>query len=128
MRIAPAVLAIALAAPAAFADVLRLVDGQVISGTVKSCEHGNVVFEPPAAQAVVLKVADIATGEGPGIERCLGGRTGGAATNRESTWYGVPIILAGASSLVVGIASLALSAGQNSSGAGAGVLLGATGL
>jgi hypothetical protein len=86
------------------------------------------VFEPPAGRAVLFKIADIATAEGPGIERCLGGRIGGAATIRESTWYGVPIILAGASSLVIGFASLALSAGQGSSGASGGVLLGATGL
>ena len=128
MRIAPAALAIALAAPAALADVVRLVDGQVISGTVKSCEDGNVVFEPPAARAVLLKIADISTGEGAGIERCLSGRTGGAATIRESNWYGVPIIIVGASSLVIGFASLVLTAGQGSAGAGGGVLLGATGL
>jgi hypothetical protein len=111
MRIAPAVIAMALAAPAALGDVVRLADGQVISGTVDSCRDGDVILAPPAGQPVVVKSAEIASAQGADIERCLGGR---------GRWYGLQILLAEASSIGV----LALGAGIRSDGLAAIGLLG----
>jgi hypothetical protein len=90
-----------LAAPlGAAADVIRLADGQVVSGTIRSCQDGEVVVEPPAAMPVLVKIADISSGEGADIERCLGGRKVAADTVR-GRWYGGQIVVAEIASLLV---------------------------
>jgi len=85
----------------AYADVIRLADGQVISGKIQSCQGGEIVVAPPATAPVLVKVADVASGEGVDIERCLGGPT----PTRDAVggrWYGAQILLAELASLGLG--------------------------
>src|SRR5438067_10778816 len=88
-----------LATPAA-ADVVRLSDGQVVTGVVRSCQGGEIVVEPPASAPVLLKIADVASGEGAGIERCLGGRILDPTFVRGKSYAG-EIVVAEASSLLL---------------------------
>jgi hypothetical protein len=90
----PALLFFVLATPmAASADVIHLSNGQVVTGTVRSCQGGEIVVDPPASQSVVVQLADVASGEGAAIERCIGGRVPQATTVR-GNWYGGQIFIA----------------------------------
>jgi len=84
------------------ADAIRLADGQVVTGKIQSCERGEIVVAPPAAAPVLLKVADVASGEGADIERCLGG---------ERRWYGGQVILAELGSMLLVPAGLVAHSG-----------------
>jgi hypothetical protein len=94
------------------ADVIHLANGQVISGTVLSCEGSEILVEPPASRSVLIKVADVARGEGAGIERCLGGTHAPGSSTVRGQWYGDEILVAGGSSLLL----LLLAAGIHSPG------------
>jgi hypothetical protein len=108
----PALLFLVLATPmAAAADVIHLSDGQVVAGVVRSCQGGDIVIEPPASAAVLLKIADVASGEGPAIERCLGGRIPDPTLVRGKP-YGGQIVVAESSSILL----LALGGGIGSRG------------
>src|SRR3954463_705088 len=94
----PALLFLVLATPmAAAADVVHLSNGQVVTGVVRWCQGGDIVIEPPASAPVLLKIADIASGEGANIERCLGGSSRDPEVTR-GRWYGSQIVVPGATS------------------------------
>ncbi|MFL5371010.1 MAG: hypothetical protein ACJ78Z_12515 [Myxococcales bacterium] len=96
----PALLFLVLATPmAAAADVVHLSNGQVVTGVVRSCQGGDVVIEPPASAPVLLKIADVASGEGADIERCLGGSSRDPEVTR-GRWYCWQIIVTEAASVV----------------------------
>ncbi|MFL5370300.1 MAG: hypothetical protein ACJ78Z_08925, partial [Myxococcales bacterium] len=82
---------------AAAADVVHLSNGQVVTGVVRSCQGGDIVIEPPASAPVLLKIADVASGEGANIERCLGGSNRDPEVIRRR-WYGWQIIVTEAAS------------------------------
>jgi hypothetical protein len=103
---------LALATPA-MADVIRLADGQVLNGTVRSCQGGEIVVDLPASQPIVVNIAEVTSGEGTGIEACLGGRVPQAQAVR-GKWYGGQILIAEGSS----VALLLLGAGVRSPGLG----------
>src|SRR5437763_862205 len=105
------VLALLVVATPAAADVVHLSGGQVVTGVLRSCQGGETVIEPPASAPVLLKIADVVSGEGAGIEGCLGGRTPQPAMVRGKS-YGGQVVVAEASSILL----LALAAGTGSGG------------
>jgi len=104
------ILAICSAPVAAYADVIHLADGQVISGKIQSCEAGDIVVAPDAAAPVLIKLADVAGGEGADIERCLGGPVYGRPADRR--WYGGQVILAEVASILLVPAGAAANSGS----------------